>query len=97
MHTLAIIMNLKRFEKIIILGKMVIIAVMINLNTESNVPIWLFIQRRTYMVKSHEDAYRPDNLSLFSVSCEHYREPKNKIMGKTGLYGLSACRVSAVE
>ena len=33
------------------------------------------------MVKSHEDAYCPDNLSLFSVSCEHYREPKKENYG----------------
>ena len=24
-----------------------------------------------HIVKSHEDAYWPDNLSLFSISCEH--------------------------
>ena len=35
-----------------------------------------------YMVKSHEDAYWPDNLSLFSAICEHYREPKSKLWGK---------------
>ena len=29
-----------------------------------------------HMVKSHEEAYWPDNLSLFSVSCEHFQEPK---------------------
>ena len=50
------------------------------------------------MVKSHEDAYSPDNLSLFTVNYEHYQEPKkNKIMGKTDFYGLSACLGSAVE
>ena len=47
------------------------------------------------MVKSHEDPYWPDNLSLFSVSITE--SPKNKIMGETGFYGLSACRGSAVE
>ena len=31
-----------------------------------------------HMVKSHEDAYCPDSFSLFSVSCEHYREPKKQ-------------------
>ena len=25
-----------------------------------------------HMVKFHEDAYWPENLSLFAVSCEHY-------------------------
>ena len=40
------------------------------------------------MIISHEDAYWPDNLSLFTVNWENYREPKNKIMGKYGLYGL---------
>ena len=29
-----------------------------------------------YMVESHEDAYWPDNLSLFTVNCEHNLEPK---------------------
>ena len=33
------------------------------------------------MVKSHEDPYWPDSLSLFSVSCEHYREPKKQNYG----------------
>ena len=34
------------------------------------------------MVKSHEDAYWPDNLSLFTVNCEHYREPKKQNYGE---------------
>ena len=36
----------------------------------------------TYMIKSHEDAYWPDNLSLFTVNCEHYREPKKQNYGE---------------
>ena len=34
------------------------------------------------MVKSHEDAYWPDNLSLFTVNCEHYQEPKKQNDGE---------------
>ena len=34
------------------------------------------------MVKSHEDAYWPDNLSLFTVNREHYREPKKQNYGE---------------
>ena len=34
------------------------------------------------MVKSHEDAYWPDNLSLFTVNCEHHQEPKKQNYGK---------------
>ena len=34
------------------------------------------------MVKSHEDPYWPDNLSLFTVNCEHYREPKKQNYGE---------------
>ena len=49
------------------------------------------------MVKSHEDAYWPDNLSLFTVNCEHYREPKKQNYGKSGLYGLYPCRGSPVK
>ena len=29
-----------------------------------------------HMVKFYEDAYWPKNLSLFTISCEHYRGPK---------------------
>ena len=29
-------------------------------------------QNHAYMVKFHEDAYWPKNLSLFAISCEHY-------------------------
>ena len=35
-----------------------------------------------HMVKSHEDPYWPDNLSLFNVNCEHYREPKKQNYGE---------------
>ena len=37
------------------------------------------------MVKSHEEPYWPDNLSLFSVSCEHYGEPKKQNYGENGV------------
>ena len=34
------------------------------------------------MAKSHEDAYWPDNLSLFTVNSEHYkRAQKAKLWG----------------
>ena len=35
-----------------------------------------------YMVKSHEDAYWLDNLSLFTVNSGHYREPKKQNYGE---------------
>ena len=34
------------------------------------------------MVNFHEDAYWPDNLSLFTVNCEHYQEPQKQDYGK---------------
>ena len=51
----------------------------------------------TYMVKFHEDAYWPKNLSLFAISCEHYRGPKNKIMRKSGIHSSARCRDSTLE
>ena len=35
-----------------------------------------------HMVKCHEDAYWPYNLSLFTVHCEHDREPKKQNYGE---------------
>ena len=38
------------------------------------------------MIKSHEDAYWPDNLSLFTISCEHTEgPPKKQIMRKSAI------------
>ena len=31
-----------------------------------------------HMFKFHEDAYWPENLSLFTISCEHYWGPKKQ-------------------
>ena len=38
-------------------------------NIQANDPEF---DRHKHMVKSHEDAYWPENLSLFTFSCEHY-------------------------
>ena len=51
-----------------------------------------------YLVKSHEDAYWPDYLSLFSVSCKHYRELKTQNYGENWLlWFICMSRGSAVE
>ena len=49
--------------------------------------MWLynFVCMPIYMVKIHEDAYWPDNLSLFSASYEHYRESKKQNYGENWL------------
>ena len=57
----------------------------------------IFWNQAHYMVKAHED-----DIGLiiyhFLVSAVSITEsPKNKIMGKTGFYGSSACQGSAVE
>ena len=51
----------------------------------------------SYMVKFYEDAYWPDNLSLFTISCEHYWGPKNKIMRKSGIHSSVPCRDSTLN
>ena len=45
-----------------------------------------------HMVKSHEDAYWPDNLSLITVNCEIYWEPSPRKD-----YGLYPCQGSPVK
>ena len=59
--------------------------------------IWYYL----YMVRCDEDAYWPDNLSLFSVSCEHYREPKKQNYGENWLLWFicmsgECCRIICV-
>ena len=49
------------------------------------------------MVKVHEDAYWPDNLSLFTISCENYWEPKKQIMKKSGIHSFVPCLESTLE
>ena len=35
-----------------------------------------------YMVKIDEDAYWPNNLSLFNIDCEHYQGQKKQKYGE---------------
>ena len=47
-------------------------AVMLITEKDNNNIFFRTEIKNIYMVKSHEDAYWPDNLSLFTVNCEHY-------------------------
>ena len=50
----------------------------------------ILIKYKPYMVKFHEDAYWPDNLSLFTISCEHYwGHKKTKLWGNLASIVLS--------
>ena len=43
------------------------------------------------MVKFHEDAYWPKNLSLLQSVVSTTEDPKNKIMRKSGIHGSVPC------
>ena len=49
------------------------------------------------MVKFHEDAYWPDNLSLFTIIVSIAEGPKNKIMRVSGIHSAVPCRDSTLE
>ena len=59
--------------------------------------VWNSSPIKSCMVKFHEDAYWPKNLSLFAIKCEHYWGPKNKIMRKSGIRSTVPYWDSALE
>ena len=69
----------------------------INAHINDHINVYFNVYTNVHMVKSHEDAYWPDNLSLLLSTVSLTKSPKNKMMGKSGLYGLYPCWGSPIK
>ena len=77
-------------------GGSIVAMVIIYLNVANYMDFNVIHTRRVLciyseMVKSYENDYRPNNLSLFTHDCEHNRGKKN--MKKTSIYGSYCVRI----